>query len=538
MMKKFFNKVFATIFSGWIVGLIIFTLYFMSAVGIYNTMDAPQLYTGEALIQYQDVDLSHFSNFPHMYTSPDVYFSNNQILGVRGYLQSGLYIPLHFLARVISPYINTDLFPTEIRKAKNFNFELTLTGLICVVPVLGLLFLRGALIEMSGRKYLISVMIELLAFGSYMWKYSASYVRQNVEILFLGIIIYCLVKIIKGNKWWFYVLFVTWSLSFGIDVFLFLGFTIFLFVSGLYLIFVKKLKISNWYGYLLIPIIILIGQLWLNRYWYNSWLSSQTTKQPTVLEIMGKDASGVWLSTPWWPTIPTVLFNAGKISEECFRNLKGLPKEMSIFVGAEFAKNYNFFGIFTISPWLFLALAGIRLKNKFRSLSVFLLIVFLVGLFGNTKVLNFWGGNQYDVRYIYPLIILLFPFVIEGVININNIKNIETRYWHFFLVIIMSGWSLGMGWMGELGMYLSSLSGERKVWIDIFSLKEVVSSIDKQDLYNATFMNRQNWWIPVLLWMFVWTIWKVIKLIKPQFNKELALIVSRKRLILLGGRKQ
>jgi len=76
----------------------IFTVYFSSSVGLMNSMDTPQFFTTEALIQNHNIDISVFRYDPHYFVWPDVYNYKNQTLGLRGYLTSVLYLPLHIIS--------------------------------------------------------------------------------------------------------------------------------------------------------------------------------------------------------------------------------------------------------------------------------------------------------------------------------------------------------------------------------------------------------------------------------------------------------
>jgi hypothetical protein len=514
-MKTFLVK----ILGSWQLVLIIFFFIFSaSAVGVYNTMDAPQLYTGESLIRYRSLDLSQFKE-PHNYTFPDVYYHNKQILGLRGYLFSALSIPIHLISRLFIDIVDVSGFTPDIATAEGFKLELIITTFLTIYAALGLgiWYLITSLV--TKQKLISWLAVFTIGFGSYIWKYSSAYIRQNMIILLLGLAGWCLLMALRTKKYgWIIGLLIIWSLSFGIDIILFIALSISFITIFLYQrvnIFNKTWNFKPVNIWLAVPLIILILNIFFNFHWYDSLLASQTNQQPTVKELLGDKATKAWLSTPIFPTLRVVLFNFGKIDIKAFRNFDALPEEVATFTSAEYAKKYNFFGIFSITPVLFFCILGLYSKNINRIFKLFLISIFCLGVLGNLKVLNFWAGNQYDVRYFYPYIVVLIPLVAEGFLVIKRIKIGLWRYFGFITFCLASMWSIIMGWIGELNMYLPSMSGERKIWNDIFSFGQIIN-FGPESLFSLTFMNWNNWWWPTLTTL---TILIIISLITSFWRK-------------------
>ena len=129
----------------------------------------------------------------------------------------------------------------------------------------------------------------------------------------------------------------------------------------------------------------------------------------------------------------------------------------------------------------------------------FCLIIFLFGITIISKTPFFWGGNQYDVRYFYSYTVLLvFPaaFVLQEIFKTKNklIKN-----FFVFAFIISSIFSLIMGWLGVINMYKPALTGERRIWMEIYDLPNQFFNHSFKEYTDATFMNRENFWIPIVL---------------------------------------
>ena len=104
-----------------LLGLIL-TVFIASAMGLANSVDTPQYFTTEALIQNQNVDMLAFLNDPHFFVQPDYFYHEGQIMNVRGYTTSVLAIPFHWAAQPLQHVLNTSTFPTSIQ-SPNFSYE-------------------------------------------------------------------------------------------------------------------------------------------------------------------------------------------------------------------------------------------------------------------------------------------------------------------------------------------------------------------------------------------------------------------------------
>jgi hypothetical protein len=134
-----------------------------------------------------------------------------------------------------------------------------------------------------------------------------------------------------------------------------------------------------------------------------------------------------------------------------------------------------------------------------------------LGIAGNARVLTFWGGNQYDVRYFYPYVVLLGP---PTALALGDI--VAGRYRGRPLLVGAFGasaaYALFAGWLGVLSMFGPALTSERRILagirstpeglvlhvpVDIYNAMEVLPAYSVQALLDATFMNRANAWIAV-----------------------------------------
>lgn len=506
-----------------IIFLIIFVTYFVSSVGLINSGDTPQYFTTEAIIKHQSLDMSFFANDPHYFIYPDYFIQNEQILSMRGYVFSFITIPIHLLSTLVKHYLNSTNFESIV-VTQNFNYELAITSIFTGFSVAGLYFIYLTLKKYSNKTIaLISVL--LFAFGSFIWKYSALYARHGLMVFAIGLFIYqSYIFVQNKNKHKNYLslainMLIT-SVIFGVDIIIFLTFVL----ANIYLIIMHlfeirkakqevikpyhKINKSTFYIVVLASIIFFI-QLILNYHFYNSPLASQNTKNVVLMqsELNKKDMSKAWSSTPFWPTILVVLFNYSTIPSESFSNYDSLPKIFYEYASVDFAKKYEFYGLFIISPFILLTLIlNFKIdKNKVLGLAMFLSSVAI-----NSKVLCFWAGNQYDVRYFYPYILFLSFFVadfLKKTIRSKKYINCLILYFSFF---ILSSFSIFMGWLGVINMFKPALTGERKIWLTLSNLS-YLKQIDKQTLINATFPNRENWATAVVLYfVFLIIVRKVI----------------------------
>jgi hypothetical protein len=112
----------------------------------------------------------------------------------------------------------------------------------------------------------------------------------------------------------------------------------------------------------------------------------------------------------------------------------------------------------------------------------------------NSKVLIFWGGNQYDIRYFYPYSIPLAFLAAVGVNSLITLKKL--RFLSVLFYIVLGLFSIFMGWLGVLNMYKPSLSGERKIWVEA-KTANILNSYSLSELINHTFPNLIN--LPIAL---------------------------------------
>jgi hypothetical protein len=508
---KNFKEIFKKIvnhdhFLPFILFTFIFTVYFSSSVGLMNSVDTPQFFTAEAILRNKNLDLSYFNNNPYYFVYPDVYYKDNQTLSFRGYLTSVLMIPFHLLANLIKNFVKVDNFPNKI-KSDYFNYQLTVVSLFTFFSASGLTFIFLSIKKITKNRLMSLFLILLLAFGTYIWKYAACYTRHGLTIFLLGFSILSLLNYLESrsnHRRWLAVFLLLYSLSFGIDIFLFLSYSIFIFIFLILFHKEKIIDIKNFYIFLL-PCIVIFFLILLNYYFYGTLFFNQNFLQPKIREVLGDKTPEALFSSPLLPVLKTVLFNNKKINESAFSNFNRYPQRLLEFGSVEYAKKYMFYGLFFISPYLLiiffiiLFIKKITRKKYISFILLFSFLIFFINLILNSKILGFWGGNQYDVRYFYPYtVLLIFPavFVLQEILKT---KNKLIKIFFVFAFIISSIFSLIMGWLGVINMYKPALTGERRIWMEIYDLPNQFFNHSFKEYLDATFMNRENFWIPIVL---------------------------------------
>ncbi|MFO0703822.1 MAG: hypothetical protein U0525_03810 [Patescibacteria group bacterium] len=518
----------------------IFTIYFMSSVGIMNTMDGAQYYTTEALIQYNDVNLRPMTKYEHFFSKNDLAYDGNKILPLRGVHQSIIAMPLHFLSRFFAPYVSTNDFPISISSARDFAYELTITGLYSLFSVLGVYFVFKTLQTIGISRKMSFFTSFVLAFGTPVWKYATAYIRQGMIFLFFAFTLYvfarCLFKNNKNNilpiSIWLLIL----PFSFGIDP---IGFAS---VCGAIAIFILLLiknkkrhklpsnpfKSKNIRISILFIVIFITSSafvLFTNFYFFKSLMSTQYEKYPPFATVPKDKLLSVVFGTPIYPTIFYVLFGSSALPVEIFENTLKYP-EISKVVSVPYAIRYEFYGIFIITPIFLLIFASIYSFFKYASkkqkfMYAFSSIITIIFIIPTVMWHAFHAPNSYDLKYFYPIFANLSILFAISLKYWPAIKTSSVFKYAFILLFILT---IFFGFIGVLNAYPSYMTGERRIWINTpFHLIRLFSTPTKT-MIDAVFANRANIFVPVLLTGFA----IIINFVYLQFDKRKRNLATKK----------
>lgn len=489
--------------STFLLFLFLFTLFFSSSVGIINSGDTPQFFTTESILHHHTLDMSMYADDPHYFVWPDYIHMADSDVNMRGFMTSIISIPVHLIAKVILPFIKTHNFDSEVITDR-FAYELAVTSMYTLFSVIGLLFIRIGLGNYF-HSFTSNLVTLFLGIGSYVWKYSTYYARHGQTVFFIGLLFLCLSFIEnKKQKWVVPILMLVFILTFGVDTILFVSFVSFF----LMYLFVKLIDNSHhelaivrkYKMHIFITLFYIIFLAFINVFVYGKIIPFDTIKfsDHYFSTLTEHERSKVVTSANVIYTIPTILFNFGKLPEKAYSHLSNLPEEIKVATSYYYLKKYNYFGLVSISPFVLLSLFSLFINKKSNLLLFFSFWVAFIYILLNATFFTFYGGNQYDVRYFYPSILCLaYPI---GIVfeRINKLQNkwrmaLNLFSWLCFL------YSVIMGWFGVISMFKSSLSGERKVWVDVINWSHKYFLYTPNEYLNATFPNRENIGIPIVL---------------------------------------
>lgn len=512
----------------YILFTIIFVVYFSSSVGLMNSMDTPQFFTTEALLKNKNIDMRAFENDPHFFIWPDYFIKSAEMLNQRGYLLSIIGMPIHIISGPFSKYVNISNF--SIDNSTNLKYELLISSLFTIFSVLGLIFTYFLIGKITKNSFISILITVVLAFGTYTWKYSSTYARQGLLVFMISIFLWVLYDIIfdKRSAIKLVILWLVWSISFGVDLGLFLALTVILIQLLLLLLITKKpLKRKEAICTVAISFFVIGLNIFFNFKYYNTFTFLQYDKNIVVRESFRNmettdKINRMLTSTPIFPTLINVLFSYKQLPTNQFIYFNTVPQEIKKYLSFDYAKKYPFYGIFTISPLFIVSIFSFLIKKN-KKLDIFLLLsleLFILGILSNLKTIAFWGGNQYDVRYFYPYVLVLAPLT-AVVLQYIFIKMTGILKWLAIMsVSILSIFSLFMGWLGVINMYMPSLNGERRIWMDLNILKDKFFLHTSFEYLNATFMNRDNAWIAMSICFFIYFIYLIISLFMNFFKRN------------------
>lgn len=491
---------------------IIFCVYFSSSVGLMNSGDSPQYFTTEAILKNRDINMASFWKDPHFFIWPDFFIYNNQILNMRGYMVSLFALPLHGVAYLVKDFITLDVLSNMASVTENMPYEVAITSLFTLFSIVGIICIHAVNERITGSRTIALLTTVSLAFGTYIWKYSAFYARHGIVVFLLGLAAYSISQpwYKKGGEKWRLLFCTVWAMSFGVDLLLFVVLSIYVALDIGYALWKKRFHFSLflpsvfWAGFLIgINIII-------NLTHYGTFLSSSYEQNVIMKDSLKGIPATFWFSTPLFPTIFSTLFGFGKIPNSAFVNYDNIPSKIQTFVSLSYMKQYSFYGILSISPFLLFSFASLRNinKSKWKHLIFFCFVTFFAGIVLTTKYFGFWGGNQYDIRYFFPYVICLAPVMALGLKQLSIVfrRNV------FPLVIVVIGsiiWSIWMGWIGMINMFRPALMGERKIWIEALTFPLRATRYTPLQYINATFPNRENVWLAIMICLFSYSIYLV-----------------------------
>lgn len=506
LLREIFNK-------PWFIPVIFFvffsSLYFSSTAGILNSGDAPQYALTQALVDKRTIQIDDYSQWIY----PDYALYKGNKYSLRTFGESLVMTPFYLLGKIFLTFSNPPYLGMNISGINSSSNLESLTVLSAVFSGTGLIILSFLLSFKITENISASVLTSLtMGIGTLFWRYSSQIQRFSHSSFLFLLSFYLSFKFLfheekPSNK-----LMSLIGLTLGFTLFIDLSF---LFITIAFLIFFIFLYIKRKYhpkGLLFLFLSLIIPLIFSGLYNFiafgNPLTSSYLYNGP---KPYFRDMK-IYYSTPIIPSIFINLFSNSPIA----------PNVLSPRIGKDFnidteetsylwATKYNYKGIFTQTPALYLGIIGLLLlfrKNKFQSLVV--MVIPFIFIVQTSKLIFFFGANSYDSHYFLPAI----PFLILGLgYWISRIVNIKMRVFKIFLLFITSITifiSIYNGWYSNITNFAPHITGEHRFSFDqliqpwYFSW-EIIRS-NARLLFINTFPNIYNlhllftfYFFPVLL---------------------------------------
>ena len=257
-----------------------------------------------------------------------------------------------------------------------------------------------------------------------------------------------------------------------------------------------------------------------NYHWYESIIFTQSNKVEVLLNQLTTQESRMsyWFSTPLYPTLYYIFWGHTPMPEIIFSNFNKMPQIYSSWQSVDWAKRHIFYGIFFVSPFLLWSLfSPLITKGSERIICLLCLIQFFISILLTTKTLGFWGGNQYDIRYFYPYTLFLALPLAIFLDKLFTAQKLLIKAPIFIMFFVSVCFSLTMGFLGVINMYKPALTGERRIYLDIFQIGDLFTKYSSTEILDAVFLNRANWIISVLIFIsfycFALLLLKVVKIV-------------------------
>ncbi|MGB4965944.1 MAG: hypothetical protein WBO77_02460 [Microgenomates group bacterium] len=473
--------------------LCIFVVYFSHVVGLMNSGDAPQYFTTQAILETGSPNLSPYSRDPHYFVWPDYAQRGDQILNMRGHGVSFFSAPLHIVAKVLAPFFTFHNFPQTII-TPNFSHEVAVVSLFTLFSLIGLVFVWLAVKRVTHNDLISYIVVLNLALGTYIWKYVAYYSRQGIQVFLLGLTVYIFTRLVEAKSRrsaWLAGLLCIAAASYAIDVIQFVAIVVSIVVYAASSFkkdhVIDKMRL---FKVVLPAVIITIIIIASNLLWYKQISSSLYKENIVIGEKFKGPVSKTWMSAPLIPNVWYLLFSYDKLKPSMFRHFDEIDDVVDQYVSLSYAQKYNFYGLLVISPFFLLGLISLVKYKKMHRATLCSWVIGAVGFIATAKYYAFWGGNLYDVRYFYPYMILLALPAAQGLMYLKGFR----IAWIF--VAATTVWSIYMGFLGAVNMYLPALTGERRIWLEPFHEQPPDSNI-----VTALFLNRENADIAVCMWI-------------------------------------
>lgn len=480
--------------------------YFASAVGVMNSMDGPQYALTRAIVERKTLSINGYD-----WVHPDFALVNGRMYSKRSPGVSFLALPFYLYSRALQPLLFPPYAFTQVTAGVTADSPVEamtygLASLIAAADV-ALCYLIMRQLGVGVRSAIVAVL--LFGFGSLLWGYSASLVREPAVIMFLLLSYLCVVRIGQRARW-------QAVLGLGIAS----GLAVMCDNLALFPVIVL-LGAACWFLYrqsvlqLGAPLAgaLFVGLLPLMSY------NLAIFGQPFAIQYL-YDQNPLFhhaelhtLADPLW-SIPVNLFNLGLIpaqtlpyttqyhppadlssfgvkqaqASEAAAQLYAWDQSNSIF----FALHTPYKGIMMQSPVLFLGLAYALLAFRDNPRYLLALAAGAAFFLPLSKVTYFYNPNNYDTRYFLPATAFLFLPLGACFDWVVSQRKRWKRWIGLVVAALLAFISVLNGWQGVLQNYKPHLTGQERSSLWVLMRHDAPVSQTFGTLMIQTFPNYAN----------------------------------------------
>lgn len=471
----------------WIPFVVPFVVFCFSIIGIMNSGDGSNYAQTKSLAEDGTFYIDNYQDYTYN-TDYSISPTTKRIVPDREFGLSLLGVPFYKLGKSLGflsqlPYLgqHENIYPESIIQMWTY---MSVPFFVSFCLSLSLQFL----LSRHHSFWSVSATIFSICFGSLMWKYSTSFIRQPVTAISLfTAVIFFVEYLSSGRK--------NNNLIFFVGIFLGIAAITDYFtwssalLSFIFLLFSDQKK--SWFKFLLgfVPFL-------LSAIIYNQIIFGKPITSPHSYE--GKPEYSYMLSFqnnfktnplygPWLN-----LFSYGPIPKEALSWVFAHP-QIADTIGANWATVWSYKGIIIQSPILIFAILGwfgvakdSHNKNK-KTIFLFFLALFLLNYLPMSLFTQFWSPNIFDSRHFLNVV----PFTLFGLVYFLKHKH---NVFVNGLVILSLVVSVYFAFGSTISNFGPSLSTEHR--FDIASFFD--GGISLTNLTNGllnSFPNVYNWYL-------------------------------------------
>lgn len=434
--------------------LIVFLVYSATLVGYMNSLDGPQYALTRALAEDQSVDIGRYENFAW----PDYALGRDgRSVSDREPGPSILAVPFHYLGKALNPYLSLPYDGDRPNLSAETKTQVVTYASLVFIVSLGLAYAYVLLkrLGISGGAAFLTCL--LIAFGTLMWKYSASFARQPaIGVLLMLAVLELLLYNREKRAWRLLLSGVFGGLALLHD----------------YMIAAPLLLVATVFVYVerpkprtLLPAVLGFAPFAVVALAYNYVAFGELLTSPHEHEAQVRWMQSFWdnFRAPTHIGLYLNAFSFRPIPDSAMHWLIDRP-DIYFQMGVRSAQTLTYRGLFVQSPFLLFALGGwVFVAKQSWRLVLYPAAIVISWLLIMSSVTIFWGSAaQHDGRYLLPFVPVLavgLGFFIDGFIRERSSPATKVLAWLLMLTALVA---LYFGWESAVTNFAPNLSGDQR----------------------------------------------------------------------------